>query len=70
MTISRDIPSHWFLLNSVPYMTKNQRAVTAICRFLNIFQTIIVIAPVMDDTLNVSKKFNFNLFNSDVIIIL
>ena len=37
MTISRDIPSHWFLLNSVPYMTKNQRAVTAICRFLNIF---------------------------------
>ena len=29
---------------------------TKICRFLNTFQTKIVIAPVLDDTLNLSKE--------------
>ena len=35
---------------------KNQRTVTKICRFLNIFYNKIVIAPVLDDTLNLLKE--------------
>ena len=35
---------------------KKQSTVTKICRFLNIFYTKIVVAPVLDDTLNLLKE--------------
>ena len=61
MAFSRHISSHLckicsFQPNSVPNITKNQRTVTKIFRFLNIFHTKIVIAQVLDDTLNLLKE--------------
>ena len=67
MAISRHTSSHLckicrFYTKFVPNITKNQRTVAKICRFLNIFYTKLVIALLLADTLNLLKESSISTY--------